>query len=160
MHRIYELKEKAIKELAKYGEKDQLTIDDFQCADMLAHLAKNLCKVIEAYEEEEEEYSEAYGGGGSYGGRVNFRGNTSMAGGRGGSMAGGSMARGGSYARGRGRGARRDSMGRYSSEGDIRQDIEAAMQEAPNEMVRQKLMEALNAMNSMGGSMAGGGSNY
>lgn len=153
MHRIYELKEKAIKELAKYGEKEHLDVNDYQCADMLAHLAKNLCKVIEAYEEEEEEYSEAYGGG-SYGGRVNFRGNTSMAGGR-----GGSMARGGSYARGRGRGARRDSMGRYSSEGDIRQDIEAAMQEAPNEMVRQKLMEALNAMNSMGGSMAGGG-NY
>lgn len=157
MHRIYELKEKAVKELAKYGEKDHLDINDYQVADMLAHLAKNLCKVIEAYEEEEEEYSEGSYAGGSYGGRVNFRGNTSMA--RGGSsMAGGSMARG-SYARGRGRGARRDSMGRYSSEGDIRQDIEAAMQEAPNEMVRQKLMEALNAMNSMGGSMAGGG-NY
>lgn len=149
MHRIYELKEKAVKELAKYGEKDHLDINDYQVADMLAHLAKNLCKVIEAYEEEEEEYSEGSYAGGSYGGRVNFRGNTSMA--RGGS----SMARG-SYARGRGRGARRDSMGRYSSEGDIRQDIEAAMQEAPNEMVRQKLMEALNAMNSMGGSMAGG----
>lgn len=52
----------------------------------------------------------------------------------------------GSYARGRGANARRDSMGRYSSTGDFRMELEEIMQDAPNEAVRQKLMETMNMM--------------
>lgn len=52
----------------------------------------------------------------------------------------------GSYARGHGLNARRDSMGRYSSAGDFKMELEALMQEAPNDVVRQKLMETMNMM--------------
>ena len=58
---------------------------------------------------------------------------------------GGGSYRGGSYARGRGRNARRDSMGRYSSGGgysraeDFRDMLEEAMESAPNEQTREKL---------------------
>lgn len=40
----------------------------------------------------------------------------------------------------------RDSMGRYSSGGDFRMELEEIMQDAPNEAVRQKLMETMNMM--------------
>lgn len=136
MHRIYELKDEVIREIAKHGEKDKKDFNDYQMLDVLAHLGKNLCKIIEACEEEEEEYSE-----GSYGGRVNFRGNTSMAGNRGGM--------GTSMARGRGRYAKRDAMGRYSSADNFRMDFEHMLNEAPNEMVRQKLMEIMNTPGMM-----------
>lgn len=52
----------------------------------------------------------------------------------------------GSYARGRGTNAKRDSMGRYSSAGDFKMELEGIMQDAPNEMVRQKLMDTINMM--------------
>lgn len=52
----------------------------------------------------------------------------------------------GSYARGRGAGARRDSMGRYTSAGDFRADLQELMNNAPNEQVRQRLMETMNMM--------------
>lgn len=85
----------------------------------------------------------AYGMGGN-------RGN--MGGNRGGSRAGGS------YARGRGRNARRDSMGRYSSEGGMRrysrnggnemvmQELERLMQEADDDEIREALREAMNSI--------------
>ena len=58
-----------------------------------------------------------------------------------------------SYARGRGANARRDSMGRYSSRdggysnhGDFRMEMQELMNQAPNDYVRQKMMEAMNGM--------------
>jgi hypothetical protein len=59
-----------------------------------------------------------------------------------------------SYARGRGANARRDSMGRYSSRdgggysshGDFRMEMQDLMNQAPNDYVRQKMMEAMNGM--------------
>lgn len=121
MHELYELKEMLCKELEEYGAKKDLTAGSLEVVDRLAHTVKNLDKIIESYEDEEE-YSNADGpyrdgmtgnmGGTSYArdGRRNGRGGTY---------------RGrydGSYARGRGRNAKRDSMGRYSSEGYSRAD--------------------------------------
>lgn len=133
MHRLYNLKETLIDELKQLGSKDRIELADLELVDKLAHATKNLCKIIESCEE--AEYSE---GMGSYAGMPNFR--------HGSYARGGSMAQGSSYARGRGTNARRDSMGRYSSTGDFRMELEEIMQDAPNEAVRQKLMETMNMM--------------
>lgn len=114
MHELYEIKEKLMKELEQYGS-EEMSAGSLEVIDKLAHAIKNICKIIEAYEEEEG-YSEEGGGGGSY--RYSYEGGGgnrrySYEGGRGGQGGGGSYARG----RGRGRNARRDSMGRYSSDG-------------------------------------------
>lgn len=133
MHRLYNLKETLIDELKQLGSKDRIELADLELVDKLAHATKNLCKIIESCEE--AEYSE---GMGSYAGMPNFR-HVSYA-------RGGSMAQGGSYARGRGANAKRDSMGRYSSAGDFRMELEDIIQDAPNEAVRQKLMETMSMM--------------
>lgn len=108
MHELYELKEKLIKELEEYGSQE-MSAGSLEVIDKLAHAIKNICKIIEAYEE--EGYSEE----GGYAGR-SYRGSYEGGGGRGG-RGGGQSSNRGSYARGRGRNARRDSRGRYSSEG-------------------------------------------
>ena len=140
MHELYELKEKLMDELKEYGSKDEMTAGTLEVVDKLAHTIKNLCKIIE----DAEEYSEAYGGGsyeGSYEGR-------SM---RGGSYArGGSMRGGSSYARGRGRNARRDSMGRYSTDNEMITDqLRDLMEEAPDMKTRQEIERLVKKMESM-----------
>lgn len=104
MHELYELKEKLMKELEEYG-KQELTAGSLEVVDKLSHSIKNLCKIIEAYEEEEEGYS--------------MRGNYENDGNTGGMSRRGSYRVGsyrGSYARGRGSNVKRDSMGRYARE--------------------------------------------
>ena len=136
MQELYDLKEKLCKELKEYGKKDKLDASSLQIVDTLSHALKNVCKVIECYEAEEDGYSNAYYGG----------------------MSNRSMPRASygmnSYARGRGSNARRDSMGRYSSRNDggysndegFRMSMQDLMQDAPNDYVRQKLMDAMNGM--------------
>lgn len=162
MHELYELKEMLMKELEEYGRKGELTSGSLEVVDKLSHTIKNLCKIIEAYEEEEE-YSMA--GGGSYeGGNYSRRGgnNYSRRGGQGGgnySREGGNNMRysreGGSYARGRGRNARRDSMGRYSSEGysmageEMVESLRELMQDAPDEQTRMEFQRFIQKMEQM-----------
>lgn len=110
MHEIYELKEMLCEELEKYGAKGDVSAGELGTIDKLAHTVKNLGKIIEMYEEEEGEYS------GAMGGMSYQRGGGNRGGSQGGSSNRGGSYRGGSYARGRGRNARRDSRGRYSSE--------------------------------------------
>lgn len=146
MHDIYQLKEMLMDELKEFGKKGELTAGSLETVDKLSHAVKNLCKIIESYEEEEE-YSMA--GDGSY----RYPGDGSYA--RGGRDDRGGSYRSGSYARGRGRNARRDSMGRYSSEGYSRaagemvDQLREMMEEAPDEQTRmeiQKLMKKLEQM--------------
>ncbi len=90
MKELYELKEKLVDELKGYGKKE-MSAGSLDVIDKLAHATKNLCKVIES-EEDHEGYSNRYVG----------RGHNNMV----------------SYGRdnrGRGVNAKRDSMGRYSS---------------------------------------------
>ena len=119
MHELYELKEMLCKELEEYGRKGDLSAGSLEIVDKLAHAVKNLGKIIEMYEEEDEEYSMAGGSyrGGSYegGGGGGQTGGGSYRGGQGGGGSRNSYARGG--CRGRGSNAKRDSMGRYSSRG-------------------------------------------
>ena len=129
MRELYELKEKLVKELKAYGDRDKLDASSLQIVDTLAHSIKNICKIIESYEMEENGYSNGYDGGpyNSYN----------------------------SYARGRGVNARRNSLGQYSSmenngysraEDGFRMDLQNLMQSAPNDYVRQKLMEVANGV--------------
>ena len=150
MHELYELKEKLCRELEEYGKKD-LSAGGLEVVDKLAHAVKNLDKIIENYEE--SEYSGNMGGmGGSYarGGR---------GGNRGGSYRGGSYEgsyEGGSYARGRGKNARRDGMGRYSSERgysrdaqDMADQLRDLMEDAPDETIRRDIERLVKKVEQM-----------
>ena len=126
MHDLYKLKDELVKELEELG-KQGISKSNIEMIDKLAHSAKNVAKVIECCEE--EDYSMAMGGGYSRMGGYSRRG----------SYMDGSYADGefraadgirnyvrpdgsyadSSYARGRGAGAKRDAMGRYSSEGGV-----------------------------------------
>lgn len=158
MHEIYELKEMLIKELEEYGKKGEMSSGSLEVVDKLAHAIKNLCKIIEAAEEEEYSGRMSYAGGGQGGrggqGGGGSRGGSSYRGGSYYSRDGGSYRGGGSYARGRGRNANRDSMGRYSSEGgysrtdeleDMVESIRGMMGELPQEVQRdaQKFVQKL-----------------
>lgn len=145
MHDLYELKEKLCKELKKYNDKE-LTKESLDVVDKLSHAAKNIDKLIDKYEEEDEGGS--YAGYNSYGNSYNssYRGNGNR-GGRG-------NYNNGSYARGRGRNARRDALGRYSSENgysrnadDIEQ-LREMMMEAPTEEIRREYEKIINRMES------------
>ena len=137
MHELYELKDMLCKELKEYGTKGELTAGSLDVVDKLTHAMKNLDKVIEAYEEEDGEYSSrSYpdGMGGSYRGY-------SREGNRGGSYRG-------SYARGR-MNARRDSMGRYSRDDGMGEELRELMQDAPNEAIKRDIQRLVDKMEQM-----------
>ena len=137
MHELYELKEKLERELKKYNN-EEVTTNSLEVIDKLSHAIKNLDKIVEKHEEVE---------GGSYGYnyensyRNSYRGNRSYN-------------NGGSYARGRGRNARRDSMGRYASEGgysrhgDMVEELREMMMEAPNEEIRREYEKVISRIES------------
>lgn len=126
MHELYELKEMLCKELEEMGSKGELTAGTLDTVDKLAHAVKNLNKIIEEYDD--EEYS--------------------------GEMDGRSYRDGRSYARGRGRYAKRDSMGRYSSrysrnysrDGDVAARLEEIMSDVSDEMIRQEIKRIVEKM--------------
>lgn len=140
MDELYELKELLCKKLEEYAKKGELTANSLEVIDRLSHAAKNVGKLIEMYEDEDGGYSEE-GRGGSY--RYSYaRGGNRYSRESGGGNRGGGQ----SYARGRGRNARRDSMGRYSSEGgysrtsDIEElvdNLRDMMQDLPEETKRE-----------------------
>lgn len=118
MHGIYKLKDKLCEQLEEYGQ-GELTMATLDVIDKLAHATKNVDKIIEAYEE--QEYSEAYAGGGMSGR--------------------GSYGRfGRSYEGGRSNARRRDSRGRYSnarySRDDMNERINGMMDGEMDEMSR------------------------
>lgn len=90
MHTYYDVKELLHKELEQIVKKGELSAGSLETIDKLLNSIKNSCKII-MYEEYKDD-------GYSYADSDNDIHNYS-------------------YARGRGSGAKRDSMGRYSSEG-------------------------------------------
>lgn len=129
MNELYKLKDMLCKELEEYGAKGEMSGGTLEVVDKLAHALKNLDRIIEV-KEMSDGNSEAPYRGGSY--RAYSRDGDS------------------SYARGRGRNARRDSMGRYSSmgysrDGDTVQQLEEMMQEVPPE-ARQHIQKAIQSM--------------
>ena len=158
MHELYELKEKLMEELEKYGQ-EELTAGSLEVVDKLSHAIKTLHKIIEACEEEEEYSMEggmmgggmSYARGGNRGGQGGGRSNRSYRGYA--REGGGSYA----YARGRGRNARRDSMGRYSSEGgysmadseEMVQNLRELMEDAPDEKTKKEFQKFIQKIEMM-----------
>lgn len=135
MHELYELKDSLCEELKEYSRKGKMSAGDLEVVDKLTHTIKNLDKIIEKYEE--EGYSEERGSrGGSY------RGGSYEDGGR-------TYRVEGSYARGRGRNARRDSMGRYSSADNMVMELRELMEDAPDERTRMEFERFIKKMESM-----------
>lgn len=144
MHKLIDFVCDELEDIEQKAAKGELSISDVQYADTLAHLKKNLLKSEEMMEEFDEGYSsEMRPMDGSM---------------RGGSYRGGSYRYDGgmSYARGRGRNAKRDSMGRYSSErGYSRDGMEMAdqlrdmMKDAPDESVRRDIERLLRKVEQM-----------
>lgn len=133
MHRLYDLKEKLIKELEDYAENGKFSKDD---VESIKYISSAIDHIDNICEREEGGYSENMMGGTSYG-----RGyNTSY--------------RGSSYARGRGSNARRDSMGRYSTEGysmanaDMIEELRGMMETAP-EGARGKIRNLITELERM-----------
>lgn len=93
MHEMYELKEMLMDEVKKIANKGELTAGSLETVDKLLNSIKNTCKIImyDEYAEEGNSYADSDMDMSEY-----------------------SYARNG---RGRGSNARRDSMGRYSSDG-------------------------------------------
>ena len=137
MHKLMEYVCDELMELEKKVAKEgQLSMQDVQLLDTLSHTKKNLMKC-------EEMEGQSYAGG-------SYRGSYGM------------MYDGGSYARGRGRGAARDSMGRYSSEGGysradeieashdrMMQRLQQIMHDTPDERSRRKLDELASEYGGM-----------
>lgn len=145
MQDLYALREMLCKELKEYGKKGELTAGSLDVVDKLTHTLKNLDKIIEKAEETSV---------GSYDGsyRNSYDTETDRMSNR------GSYTRSldnGSYARGRGSGARRDSMGRYSSERGYSRDekmvmeLRELMQEAPDERTRMEFQRFIDKIESM-----------
>lgn len=143
MHKLYELKEKLIKELGEYGSKE-MSSGSLDVIDKLAHAAKNVGKVIECCEE--EEYSNAYYGydGDSYYSDRSYANDSNMSYVRpDGSYRDGGM----SHARGRGRYAKRDSMGRYSrASEDIKNELRELMSMATDEHTKTEIRKLMERM--------------
>ena len=113
MHYMEDLKDLLCAELKDYAEKGkrsgELSKADVEVIDTVLNSVKNIYN-IDKYKEETEGYSED----GTYMGEGRIYGT---------SYESGYSERGGSsYARGRGRYAKRDSMGRYSSRGGMSYD--------------------------------------
>lgn len=126
MNELYELKEMLMRELEKYG-KEELTAGTLDVVDKLSHAIKNLCKIIEdkEYSGESYNYNGSYRRGRSYDGR--------------------------SYARGRN--ARRDSRGRYSSDysmdEDFMSELHELMEESPDEQTKKEFKRFIDKIEHM-----------
>lgn len=143
MHNIYALKEMAIEELERFAENGELNRSDLPTIDLLAHTAKNLCKIIEMCEQET---------GYSYGNRFNIRGTYSNEN-RGGGNRGGYSSRMYPYSfddRSYSMARRRDSMGRYSGDDDwMISTLEELKTKAPNDQMRMEFQEFIDRMQRM-----------
>lgn len=61
MKELYELKQMLCDTLEEYGRQRDLSSSSLQMIDTLAHACKNVCKIIEACEEEEGYSNRGYG---------------------------------------------------------------------------------------------------
>ena len=139
MHKLYEYVCDELKDLEKKAEKGNLSMQEVQYADTLAHLKKNLMKADEMMEDEFGEYSMAYYPMTSYAEEGGNKGRNS---GR------------YSYARGGRRGMRRggaNQYGSYATDGysrteDFRAELEELIEDAPNEQVKRKMRDLMREM--------------
>lgn len=137
MHKLYELKENLMRELESYADKGSLRKEDVEAIKYISSGIDHICNIVEREEDGySENMGESYARGGSYSRGGNYRGTYR-----------------GSYARGRSN-ARRDSMGRYSSDGysmgpeEMVEELRCMMAEAP-EGAKGKLRSLINELERM-----------
>lgn len=134
MHKLYELKDKLMKELEEYADNGKFSKDDVEAIKYTASAIDHICNIVDG---DGGEYSGMYPyayDGGSYA-RGNRGGNRSNT--------------GNSYARGR-MNARRDSMGRYSSaREDIAEQLRDIMSDAPSDHIRMEIERLANKVEKM-----------
>lgn len=133
MHKLYELKEMLCRELEDYGSKDRLDAASLDVVDKLAHAIKNIDRVI-------SENEDGYG--------MSHRRSRAM-------YPGTDIADGVSYARGRGRGARRDALGRYSrADGEMTNEelvteLHGLMDDVRDERTKDELRHVIRRLGNM-----------
>lgn len=145
INELHELCETITNEIADANEKirssgGKLTAGDVDVVDKLTHSLKSIKATIAMMEDE------GYSGRGSYNGGMggSYRGYSR----NGGSYRGGSY-RSDSYAMGRGRNASRDSMGRYSGDDGMLDELHELMQNTPNEAVKRDIQRLIDKMEQM-----------
>lgn len=146
---LYELCDTISREIEKSNDKirsagGELSAGDIDYLDKLTHSLKSIKTTIAMMEAEDEDggysergYSRNMDGGSSYRGGRSYRDGRTY------------PHMGGSYARGRGRNARRDSMGRYSSYDGVAEELRSLMGSVQDESVRrdmQRLVEKVEGM--------------
>ena len=125
---LKQIKEDYIREIIRYYREKGITDKSVEALDTMIHSAKNLCKIIEGYEEKGGySMTPAY----SYGWDMNDY----------------------SYARGRGANASRDSMGRYSSagysgHGEVLAGLHDLMNRTSDEGSRRELQTIIDNMSA------------
>ncbi len=149
--RVYDqIKDMLCDELEEIAKKKELTTNSLEVLYKGVDILKDI-STIKAMEKEypEEGYSENYGYSQGYYGRMPYyMYDDGM----------GMSHEGSSYARGRGSNARRDSMGRYSSDGrsydysrdgysgDTKEELQKLMNSAQNDREREAIRKALDSM--------------
>lgn len=135
MEKLYNLKERLIKELEGYQGKNTWNSSDLDILKKTASAVDHICNIIKACEEDDGGYSSR---------GYAYRTDPGVEPGR-------DMSYRGSYARGR-RNAPRDSMGRYSGEmgysrhGDPAEMLRDVMEQAPDEQTRRELERIIQKM--------------
>ena len=134
MHKLINYICDELEELERKADKEgKLSMAEIQYGDILAHFKKNLLKSEEMAEE--MEYSNADGEGNSY---RTYRANISYAPGR-----------------GRGANARRDSMGRYSSNGysmtgdEMVTELRGLMEDSNDPRTKQEFQKFIDKIERM-----------
>ena len=138
------LKDMLCEELESITKKGELTAGSLETVDKLTHSIKSLETIMAMH---------GYDNGGSQ--TYSYDNGNSMRGSGGSSYAGYDDEM--SNARGRGRNARRDSMGRYSSRGysydgakdEMIENIRDLMEDAPDEKTKREFQRFLNKLENM-----------
>ena len=161
MHKLMEFVCDELEELERKAAKDgKLSRTDLEDVKNLTEVKKNILKI--ELLSEESEYSNAMDGyyrRGGYSRRGSYAGGSYDGGGSYADMSYADEGRGdfvrpdgsyrdggGSYARGRGRYAKRDSMGRYSRNDEMTEELMKLMDKAPDEQTRSEIRKLMEKM--------------
>ena len=132
MHDYEKLKGMLCNELEQITRKGELTAGSLDTVDKLTHAIKSVATIMAMEDEYEDGYSRADGDHMTSGRRYSYAG--------------------------RGRGARRDSMGRYTSRGgysyddardDMVKELRELMNDAPDEQTKKEFQRFISKMESM-----------
>lgn len=144
MHKLYELKEKLMRELEDYSENGKFSKDDVESIKYITSSIDHICNIMESAE---DEYSMNMMGGGSYEGGSYEGGSYARRGMGGRSNARGG--RGGSRGRGGNRGANQYGSYGYSRAEDISMELRELMNEAPDDRTRQEIQNLIHKLDRM-----------